>query len=151
MGSVPVCFEPGTRWLYGYGHDILSGLITLLSGKPTSQFMRENIFEPLGMTTTDYRFHDGNEKKMSRLYQMKDDGTCVETDGLGDAMLKPDQIYDGGGAGLKKSHRRKGSSPPSIRVPDGEAQLPLWMICFRFMAATLTGPGSIMTTAAPIL
>lgn len=100
MGSVPVCFEPGTRWLYGYGHDILSGLITLLSGKPTSQFMRENIFEPLGMTTTDYRFHDGNEKKMSRLYQMKDDGTCVETEGFGDAMLKPDQIYDGGGAGL---------------------------------------------------
>ena len=33
MGSVPVAFEPGTRWLYGYGHDIVAGLIQLISGK----------------------------------------------------------------------------------------------------------------------
>lgn len=101
MGSVPVAFEPGTRWLYGYGHDILSGLITLLSGKPTRQFVQENIFEPLGMTSSGYRFLNGNEKNMTKMYCMNtEDRTCTEVKTDRDILFQEDQIYDGGGAGI---------------------------------------------------
>jgi CubicO group peptidase (beta-lactamase class C family) len=64
MGKVPVAFEPGTHWLYGYGHDIVAGLIQLVSGKTVGEFLKEEIFEPLGMNNTAYRYHDNNQERM---------------------------------------------------------------------------------------
>ena len=41
MGSIPVEFEPGTRWLYGYGHDIVAALIQEVSGKTVGNSFRK--------------------------------------------------------------------------------------------------------------
>lgn len=42
MSQVPVAFEPGTHFLYGYGHELVAGLIQVVSGKKSRSFCRRN-------------------------------------------------------------------------------------------------------------
>jgi len=105
MGSVPVAFDPGTHWLYGYGHDIVAGLIQVISGKTVGQFLQEEIFDPLGMKDTGYRFRDDIESRLAAYYQREDDGTMKKAPSFFDPYHQPDAIYESGGAGLYSTVR----------------------------------------------
>lgn len=105
MGSVPVAFEPGTHWLYGYGHDIIAGLIQVISGKPVGKFLYDEIFGPLGMDNTGYRFHDDIEGRMVSCYKKNEDGILEKVPGMLDEYHQPDAIYESGGAGLYSTVR----------------------------------------------
>lgn len=100
MGSVPVAFDPGTHWLYGYGHDIVAGLIQVVSGKTVGCFLQDEIFGPLGMTNTGYRYRDGIEKRMASYYRRDDNGMMTKIPSFLDIYHEPDAIYESGGAGL---------------------------------------------------
>jgi len=100
MGSVPVAFDPGTHWLYGYGHDIVAGLIQLVSGRTVGQFLEDEIFGPLGMKDTGYRFRDGIESRLCTPYIKEKDGTMTRTTTFWEPYHQPDAIYESGGAGL---------------------------------------------------
>lgn len=63
LGSLPLMYQPGERWMYNTGADILSVLLARVSGKPLDTLLRERLFEPLGMRDT--AFHVPPEK-MSR-------------------------------------------------------------------------------------
>lgn len=53
MKTLPVLFEPGTQWSYSNsGYAILGVLTSKLAGMHWSEFQRQRIFAPLGMTTT---------------------------------------------------------------------------------------------------
>jgi CubicO group peptidase (beta-lactamase class C family) len=53
-GSRSLDFEPGSRWLYSnYGYVLLGALIEAASGRDYYGYVREHIFEPLGMNRTD--------------------------------------------------------------------------------------------------
>ena len=49
LGSLPLLYQPGERWLYNVGADVLGVLIARASGQSFGDFLRERIFEPLGM------------------------------------------------------------------------------------------------------
>ncbi|HEX3030432.1 MAG TPA: serine hydrolase domain-containing protein [Clostridia bacterium] len=100
MGSVPVEFDPGTHWLYGYGHDIIAGLIQIISGKTVGQFLQDEIFGPLGMNNIGYRYRDGIESRMASYYSMDEGGGMKKVPGLFDEFHESDALYEGGGAGL---------------------------------------------------
>lgn len=100
MGSVPVEFEPGTDWMYGYGHDIIAALIQIISGKTVGQFLKDEIFGPLGMEDTAYRYYDGNESRMVSYYRKGKNGVMKKIPGPLDEYHQPDAIYESGGAGL---------------------------------------------------
>ncbi len=100
MGSVPVAFNPGTHWLYGYGHDIVAGLIQVISGKTVEQFLRDEIFEPLGMKSTGYRYCDDIETRMISYYRRNAQGELIKIPGPMDTFHQPDAIYEAGGFGL---------------------------------------------------
>jgi CubicO group peptidase (beta-lactamase class C family) len=53
---MPLDFQPGTRWAYSayVGIDVVARAIEVVSGKPYDEFVREKIFEPLGMTDTHF-------------------------------------------------------------------------------------------------
>lgn len=104
-GSVPVAFEPGTHWLYGYGHDIIAGLIQVISGKPVGKFLYDEIFGPLGMDSTGYRFYGDIEERMVSCYKKNEDGTLEKVQGMLDEFHHPDAIYEAGGAGLYSTVR----------------------------------------------
>jgi CubicO group peptidase (beta-lactamase class C family) len=55
MSQQPLTFEPGSKWSYcNTGIDTLGRIIEAVSGKPYEEFLRERVFEPLGMTDTTF-------------------------------------------------------------------------------------------------
>lgn len=52
LGQVPLMAQPGARWLYTVGSNILGVLVARAAGKPLEVVLRERIFDPLGMTDT---------------------------------------------------------------------------------------------------
>ncbi len=54
LAKEPLSFEPGTRWQYSLCHDVLAALVEVLSGMKFGEYVRENIFKPLGMDTSTF-------------------------------------------------------------------------------------------------
>src|ERR1041385_6676404 len=52
LGTVPLMFQPGEKWMYGVNTDLLGYLIEIWSGKTLEEFFTERIFKPLGMNDT---------------------------------------------------------------------------------------------------
>ena len=64
LGSLPLLYQPGERWLYNTGADVLGVLIERAVGQPFENFLAERIFGPLGMNDTGF---DVPWDKISRL------------------------------------------------------------------------------------
>src|SRR5207249_2285918 len=54
LGTLPLMHQPGEKWLYNTGSDVLGVLIARASGQSFETFLRERIFEPLGMKDTGF-------------------------------------------------------------------------------------------------
>ena len=54
LGTLPLLHQPGEKWMYNTGSDVLGVLIARASGQPLKTFFRERIFEPLGMKDTGF-------------------------------------------------------------------------------------------------
>ncbi len=54
LGQLPLMHQPGEKWMYNTGSDVLGVLIARASGQPLETFFRERIFEPLGMKDTGF-------------------------------------------------------------------------------------------------
>src|SRR5689334_23234177 len=54
LATIPLEFSPGEAWNYSLATDVIGYLIGKISGKPFEQFLRERIFDPLGMKDTDF-------------------------------------------------------------------------------------------------
>jgi CubicO group peptidase (beta-lactamase class C family) len=52
LGELPLMYQPGERWLYNTGADVLGPLIARATDQPFEAFLRERIFDPLGMRDT---------------------------------------------------------------------------------------------------
>ncbi len=64
LAALPLLFNPGDRFEYSLGVDVLGRLVEVVSGKPLDEFFRTRIFEPVGMKDT-YFFPPDN--KLNRL------------------------------------------------------------------------------------
>ena len=53
-GTLPLLYQPGERWLYHTGSDVLGVLIARAAGRPFDAVIEERIFEPLGMVDTGF-------------------------------------------------------------------------------------------------
>jgi CubicO group peptidase (beta-lactamase class C family) len=54
LGTLPLMYQPGERWMYNTGSEVLGVLIARVSGQPFDTFLRERIFDPLGMRDTGF-------------------------------------------------------------------------------------------------
>ena len=52
LSTMPLLYQPGTRWVYSVSVDIQGYLVEKLSGKTFPEFLRTRLFEPLGMIDT---------------------------------------------------------------------------------------------------
>lgn len=101
----PLAFEPGERWRYGLCADILGAVIEAADGRRLSDFYREEIFEPLGMTDTGFYVPEEKQDRFAPLFaQEEKDGKCTlryDRDhhlGLDDFLTPP--AFESAGAGL---------------------------------------------------
>lgn len=70
--GVPVAFEPGTHWMYGFASELSAGLCELLTGKEIEQALRDALFTPLDMTSTGMRFFGDIRERLSAFYMADD-------------------------------------------------------------------------------
>jgi CubicO group peptidase (beta-lactamase class C family) len=54
IARLPLAYQPGTIWAYGYSFDVLARVIEVVSGQSLRDFEQERLFGPLGMTGTGF-------------------------------------------------------------------------------------------------
>lgn len=69
LAGLPLAHQPGERWLYHMSAEILGVLIARAAGMPLSAFMRERIFEPLGMIDTGFTVPQAKLDRVATCYQ----------------------------------------------------------------------------------
>lgn len=69
VSKYPVEFEPGTDYLYGAGYDILGRVIEVVSNQTFYEFLKENIFDPIGMENTKFHIDNDEREKFQVLYR----------------------------------------------------------------------------------
>ena len=107
LAEVPMLFEPGTHWQYGYGICIMAAVVEVTSGMSLGEFMQKKIFDPLGMKDTGFRFRPGWRERMAECVIHRPDGTVAHCDSLLgdplDSMYREDGAYEAADAGLISS------------------------------------------------
>jgi len=102
LAQEPLVFEPGTHWNYSLCHDVLGGLIEVISGKKFSEYLQENIFNRLEMKDTGFYLTEEKRQRMATQYQFNDEKNCSEEILLNN-VYKLGTEYESGGAGLISS------------------------------------------------
>jgi CubicO group peptidase (beta-lactamase class C family) len=73
LATLPLSFHPGEQWSYGISVDVQAYLVERISGKPFDQYVRANILDPLGMSSTRYVVSESDMPKFAALYRRDDD------------------------------------------------------------------------------
>jgi CubicO group peptidase (beta-lactamase class C family) len=101
LGSLPWMAQPGERWMYQVSADVLGVLIARVSGQSLGTFMRQRIFEPLGMRDT--AFHVPSEKieRLPACYFFNRQTKTLELyDDAANSAWRPEPPFESGGGGL---------------------------------------------------
>src|SRR6201985_2485531 len=68
LAKIPLEFSPGEAWNYSVSTDVIGYLIGKSSGRPSEQFLKERIFDPLGMTDTDFYVPASKAHRLAACY-----------------------------------------------------------------------------------
>ena len=101
LGSLPLMAQPGERWMYHVSADVLGVLIARVSGQSLGSFMRERIFDPLGMKDT--AFHVPPEKidRLPDCYQFNHQTNTLDVfDSATNTEWQSEPPFEAGGGGL---------------------------------------------------
>ncbi|MFF8784343.1 serine hydrolase domain-containing protein [Streptomyces sp. NPDC015125] len=68
LGTLPLMYQPGERWLYHVSNDVLGVLVARVTGQSFETFLRERIFDPLGMKDTGFHVPADKIDRLPPLY-----------------------------------------------------------------------------------
>jgi methyl acetate hydrolase len=91
---VPLVFDPGARWQYGYSADWVGRLVETVSGLTLEQYFQRNILEPLGMKDTSFIFPPDKFDRLVSRYQRQNGGPLQE---VPRALPARPTAFNGGG------------------------------------------------------
>ena len=99
LSQIPLEFDPGTKWKYGASIDVLGYLVQKVSGQPLEVFLKERIFEPLGMTDTDFFVPAEKQSRFAANYYSDGKGRLIIRDDPAKSgyLHKPGLSSGGGG------------------------------------------------------
>lgn len=101
LGQIPLCFQPGSHWRYATCADVLGAVVEVVSGKPFDEFLKDELFTPLGMKDTDFWVPEDKQARLATCYR-RVPGGLEEYHHLhlavGDYTRRP--AFCSGGAGL---------------------------------------------------
>lgn len=99
LAEEPLLFEPGEGWNYSYCHDILGAVIEVVSGMSFGEYLKTNIFDPLGMKDTGFSVPAEKRDRLAPQYEyQRDTGSIkrITSECQGAAGLR----HQSGGGGL---------------------------------------------------
>jgi CubicO group peptidase (beta-lactamase class C family) len=101
LGSLPLAFQPGEKWLYHMSAEILGVLIARVCGKSLGSFFQERIFEPLGMNDTGFYVPETKIERLPTCYGSDMfTGQLVVLDEARNGWASQAPNFEGGGGGL---------------------------------------------------
>jgi CubicO group peptidase (beta-lactamase class C family) len=76
LAQTPLDFQPGTLWRYSglYGFDVLARIVEIASGQPYDQFLKQHLFDPLGMKDTGFAPTPERMARVATIYQRTPNG-----------------------------------------------------------------------------
>ena len=101
LGSLPLIHQPGEGWLYHTGSDVLGVLIARASGQSLGAFLRQRLFEPLGMSDTAFTVPADKLDRLAGAYMRAPNETRLTLfdDARAGRWSKP-RVFEAGGSGL---------------------------------------------------
>jgi CubicO group peptidase (beta-lactamase class C family) len=66
LASLPLLYQPATVWDYGFGLDVMGLTIEKISGQPLGEYLKANLFTPLGMTDTGFSIPPGKAARYAK-------------------------------------------------------------------------------------
>jgi CubicO group peptidase (beta-lactamase class C family) len=101
FGSLPLLHQPGEKWMYHSGSDILGVLIARATGQTLESFLRERIFDPLGMKDTGFSVPATKLDRLATSYLVSPETGALELydEAVGGQWSSP-PVFESGGGGL---------------------------------------------------
>jgi CubicO group peptidase (beta-lactamase class C family) len=109
LAKIPLEFSPGEAWNYSVSTDVIGYLIGKISGMPFEQFLKERIFDPLGMADTDFFIPADKAHRFAACYNAdpgglmsfhateKQGGLTLQDDPATSSFLTKPSFFSGGG------------------------------------------------------
>jgi len=109
LAKLPLEFSPGEAWNYSLSTDVIGYLIEKISGQPFEQFLKDRIFDPLGMKDTDFHVPAAKAQRLAACYSADPQGAItfnpadrkpsltLQDDPATSSFLIPPSFVSGGG------------------------------------------------------
>jgi CubicO group peptidase (beta-lactamase class C family) len=98
LAKVPLRYQPGQNWMYSLATDACGALVEIISGKTFSQFLTNEIFDPLGMSDTSFVVKPEQAFRFAANYAVGPDGGLeLSDDPVASEFRNPGRFQCGGG------------------------------------------------------
>jgi CubicO group peptidase (beta-lactamase class C family) len=105
--DIPLIYDPGSRWYYSVSVDIQGYIVQKLSGQKFGEYLKTNIFTPLGMNDTSFFVTEANKPRFADVYHWdKDAKALVKNEDRPDrpGFTDPNRLESGGGGLVSTTH-----------------------------------------------
>lgn len=105
LAKLPLHHDPGTGHTYSEGLDVLGYLVEIISGKPFNEFLRERLFDPIGMDDTWFYLPSNKVDRLVRVQRPTEEGweNVPPAEFETDFPIKGARKFYSGGAGLSST------------------------------------------------
>lgn len=94
LAALPLFEHPGQSWRYGWSADVLARVVEVASGQSFDVYLRQHIFESLGMTRTAFQYQWEDQDELASMYSQDQNGDLIAVDPIADVD------FPEGGSGL---------------------------------------------------
>jgi CubicO group peptidase (beta-lactamase class C family) len=104
LAEFPLVYQPGTRWNYSMGLDLMGRVIEVVSGQKFDAFLQERFFDPIGMGDTHFQVPRAKADRMTTSYYLFN-GALLPIDLGNDSIFMDKPPLPFGGSGLASTPR----------------------------------------------
>lgn len=104
LAEVPLAAEPGTRWRYSVGLDVMGLVVERVSGRPLDAFAHEHFFGPLKMASTGFVVPKVAVRRLTTNYTVRPTGLVPLDPRETSVFLKPPRLLAGGAGLVSTAH-----------------------------------------------
>jgi CubicO group peptidase (beta-lactamase class C family) len=105
LAQLPLVNHPGAVFFYSMAHDVVGYLVSLLSDMPFDEFLRQRMFEPLGMEDTAFWVPPEKAPRFAAVYTTGEDGRTALAGAQENCVLLRPPVAAMGGMGLVSTQR----------------------------------------------
>lgn len=148
LAELPLVYQPGSQWQYSVATDVVGRLVEVISGQSLYQFLKQRMFDPLGMEDTRFFLDREDAQRLAAQYRPGEDERIVEQDPGGENsrwVKGPKKLFRGAGGlvstvddylqfqlmmlngGELNGERLLAPATVSLMIDNHTGDLPIWL------------------------